>query len=311
MKKVVSRRFYLLTFSLFAVVVLLTLAPIVIPGARFIYDPAPLTVLFAILSLAISMVLFGLIGDSSALVSTQTPNGFKVQIAGSAAGFCIFFYLLSVGLAPYSALVVYLYKGEGVLAQRGDGPIDVTIAGKVRRTNATSDGEVTFSFLPKSEDRRLLVSPPWKIASIEPKSCVSGDNIILSGCDKVDVRIGVEPPCARSAEWSTTDITPLKGTTLPRVMEEIQNQTRVQMRGKSVALVFSDLVYKEQLNQTKFDLQRTSGAQMSACGHLDYVVQVFNQSQNGNVLKVAASCEGFLVMKTAEPIPEGYSLCTK
>ena len=97
MKRIVSRQFYVLAFAILGSVVILTTLPIVWPAARAIYDPAVLSVIFALLSLAVSMILFGLIGDSNALVKAQAPNGFSLQMAGSAAGFAVFFYLLSRG----------------------------------------------------------------------------------------------------------------------------------------------------------------------------------------------------------------------
>ena len=311
MKRIVSRQFYVLTFSILGSVVILTVLPIVWPAARVIYDPALLSVIFALLSLAVSMILFGLIGDSNALVKAQAPNGFLVQLSGSAAGFAVFFYLLSRGLTPYADLVIYLYKDRATLVQQGDGPIEVTLAGKVRRSDFASNGQVTFSFLPKTEDRRVLVSgSQWTIETIEPQACVSAEGLILSSCDKVDVRVARAARCLASAQVVVTDSSPTE-TNLEIVLSSLRDELQRSMPETSVALRFSDKILSGAMHRAKFQINRRDGTAKNACGNLNLVSEAFNRSKNKNVLSISTSCSVIYVSIAADEVSKEYSSCAK
>lgn len=311
MKRVVSRPFYFLAFSILGAVVVVTVLPVFVPQARLLYEPTTLTVVFALLSLAIAMILFGLIGDSSALVKAQAPNGIIVQVAGSAAGFVIFFYLLSSGLAPYSTLVIYLYKGSSALLQQGDGQVEVTIAGKVRRSDYASNGQVTFSFLPKTEDRRVLVSgSQWAVASIEPQSCVTAEGLVLSTCDKIDVRLAQAQRCLASAQLVVQESVAVE-TTLETVLSNLRDDLQRTMPTSPVALRFSDKVLTDGMLKKKFSINRRDGAPKNACGHLNLLAEAFSMSVGKNVIAVSTSCSEIFISEAGEAIPEGYTSCLR
>lgn len=311
MKRIVSRQFYVLAFAILGSVVILTTLPIVWPAARAIYDPAVLSVIFALLSLAVSMILFGLIGDSNALVKAQAPNGFSLQMAGSAAGFAVFFYLLSRGLTPYSDLVIYLYKDRATLVQQGDGPVEVTLAGKVRRSDYASNGQVTFSFLPKTEDRRVLLSgSQWTIEAIEPQACVNAEGLILSSCDKVDVRVARATRCLASAQVVVTDSSPTD-TNLEIVLSNLRDELQRSMPDTPVALRLSDKILSGAMHRTKFQINRRDGTAKNACGHLNLISDAFNRSKNKNLLSVSTSCSGIYVSLAGEEVSKEYSSCAK
>ena len=309
MKKVVPRPFYILAFSLLGVVVCLTLLPVFWAQARVIYEPASLTVVFALLSLAIAMILFGLLGDSTALVKAQAPHGFAIQIAGSAGGFVVFFYLLSSGLSPYSTLVVYLYKGSTALLQQGDGQVEVTLAGKIRRSDYSSNGQVTFSFLPKTEDRRVLVSgSQWAIKSIEPINCVTPEGLVVSTCDKIDVQLAQAQRCLASAQLVVQESAPVD-TTLETVLSNLRDDLQRTMPTSPVTLRFSDKLLADGLQKKKFSVNRRDGSPKNACGHLNLLVESFNRSLSKNALVISTSCTGILVSESGETLAKEYKSC--
>ncbi|MFZ3185265.1 MAG: hypothetical protein WA173_14120 [Pseudomonas sp.] len=311
MKRIVSRPFYELAFAILGAVVILTVLPIFWPAARVIYDPVLLSVIFGLLSLAVSMILFGLIGDSNALVNAQAPYGLSVQVTGSAAGFLVFFYLLSQGLTPYSDLVIYLYKDRATLIQQGDGPVEVTLAGKVRRSDVASNGQVTFSFLPKTEDRRVLLSgSQWTIETIEPRACVSAEGLVLSNCDKVDVRVVRAKRCLASAQVVVTESS-LTTTNLEIVLSSLRDELQRSMPDTPIALRFSDKLLSDAVHKTKFQINRRDGTPKNACGHLNLISDAFNRSKNKNLLFISTSCSAIYVSLASEEVSKEYSSCAK
>ena len=64
---------------------IVTLVPAVYPvAAHFVFTPNALVVLYALLSLAIALVVFGVLGDSEALIRLTPATGQLVQVSGSA-----------------------------------------------------------------------------------------------------------------------------------------------------------------------------------------------------------------------------------
>ena len=71
-KKSLPRGFYALTFTLLLAVLALAALPFLWSSARILYEPSMLNVMFALLSLVIALVVFGLLGDSEALINTTS-----------------------------------------------------------------------------------------------------------------------------------------------------------------------------------------------------------------------------------------------
>lgn len=305
----VPRAFYRLTFVLLAVVVALAVLPLIWGPARRIYEPDHLRVVLGLLSLFVAMVLFGLIGDSEALVKSSSVNGLYVQLGGASAAFAVFFFLLSSGLSPHNQLTVYLTKADGSLMQPGDGAIEVTLAGNVRRTADSISGQVAFAYLPKSEEHRLFLRPaPWRIDAVTPEECARESTTIVGGCTKVFLRVSRHATCLDKASMLFSESAPIE-TTLDTVYRRMREGAQRAVPDTPVDLRLSGRLLESGLHNKKFTLERKDETARRLCSHAADVANWFNRSQNKILVKAFVDCNSISVQLAEEPEPKEYDKC--
>jgi hypothetical protein len=297
-----GRALYILVTLLLAAVFSAAILPAFIPKASTFFEPAYLRVLYSLLSLAIALVTFGVLGDSDALVRSERDNGIIIQVAGSAAGFLLFFYLLSTGLSPYSNLTIYLYNSQGGLLTAADGDLEVTLAGKVRRSMSSSTGSVSFSYLPKAEDHRLLVSGSgWRVDDIKPHSCINDGRVATGTCSVVDVVLSRPKVCLSKVSLINFEAESIDTTlevVLRRFVEGVQN---AEPRA-NVKLVFSDHVLQERFHKANFTLHRKVEIERSVCTHLADIEGWFNSSTGRRTVRTALSCDTIYISLVEESV---------
>ena len=198
-------------------------------------------------------------------------TGTAIQIGGSAAGFTIFFYLLSSGLNPYKDLEVYIYDDRGDLMQHSDGEFEVTIASRIRQEKETSNGQVTFS-IPRSEKNvRLHVKNVsgrlWDLDKISPNSCILRNDRVSAGCDSIDVHLKKGEACLSDHSVVSYETEPIN-TTLAIVLDTLKETTQRISEDLPVFLEFSDSVIGKKLHTLTFSLERKNDSSRSICEHL-------------------------------------------
>ena len=141
-----NRLLYIAAGAVVLVVFIVTAGQGFLGLSEVVYRRETLTVLYAVLSLAAALMTFGVIGDSGALLKLSRKTGTSVQVSGSAAGFMVFYYLLSSGLNPYTHLDVFLYKENGELMRANDGEFEVTVASRISQVKETDTGQAAASW---------------------------------------------------------------------------------------------------------------------------------------------------------------------
>ena len=310
-----SRR-HLLLYVASALVVLIvssvTVFPELVGGSEFLYNTGSLTILHATLSLAAAMITFGVIGDSGAIVALQPTSGTLVQIAGSAAGFVLFYYLLSAGLNPYKTLQVYLYKTPKQLMRSADGIFEITLASRIAQTNETSNGQAQFS-VPRSEENvRLFVNNVsgqlWQLGSLSPEDCIEEGNRISIDCDSIDAHLVKTKACLSDFRLTSYEVTPID-TTLETVLDTLKENLQNLSVDLPVHLKFSDVALERRIHEIKFTLERKNKNARSVCEHLAAIENRFNWSRNKREVRTYLGCNTMLVALSNEDGMEGYESC--
>jgi hypothetical protein len=138
------------------------------------------------------------VGDSSASLSGSGFGGLTIQLGGSAAGFAIFYFILSRGLSPVWALNIFLDDQSG---NRFTKSIIVEVRGNPRQEMESSSGNITFAFLPKGVPAQLaIVSDAYALDmdKIVENSCVKkaprGSSVeVASDCNRVTLVLAPKP----------------------------------------------------------------------------------------------------------------------
>jgi hypothetical protein len=305
----VGRQFYLLPLLILALTVALSVLPLFTDAERFIFNPNFLIIIYALLALAISVFTFGFLGDSDAFIDLESTRGLSLQVTGSAAGFAVFFYLFASGLSPYSSLTVYLLNEDGDPLGPRDGRVEVTIAGDVRRNAATENGSVTFAYLPRSEDRKLLVSAgSWAIAGVDAPDCMNEDGLVRAGCSAVYLTMRREMSCLEDMSLTVVDPRPVSRT-LDQLLKEFE--WLVQAGGTPLGYQFSREVRARNLHMEPFEIKRQS-SEMTGCQLLEEIERVYNNISRQAEITIYASCRHvYVAMTENDPPSEGFKACSR
>lgn len=309
-----SRHLLLYVASVIVVLIVFsaTILPEFVDGSEFLYDTGVLTILYATLSLAAAMITFGVIGDSGALIRLNNVSGTVIQIGGSAAGFAIFYYLLSSGLNPYKDLEVYLYKAQGQLMRPTDGAFEVTLASRISQTNETSSGRAQFS-IPRSERNiRLFVNSVsgqlWELTSMSPEACIDEGNRISVTCDSIDAHLVKGQACLSDFSLSSYETEPID-TTLYIVLDTLKENLQNISVDLPVNLKFSDSVLEHGYHKDNFPLERKNQSARSVCEHLAAIENGFNWSKGKREVRTYLSCNTMLVQLANEDVQEEFNSC--
>ncbi len=310
------RRHNLLLYYASAIVILIVFIATVLPnfvgGSEFLYNIGSLRILYAALGLAAAMITFGVLGDSGALVNLKQKSGITIQISGSAAGFAVFYYLLSSGLSPYKDLEVYLYDDTGNLMQPNDGIFEVTVGSRIRQERETAEGRIMFS-LPRSEKSvRLFVKNLsgrlWELDSLSPIACLEGKDHVSIDCGSINLHLKKGEDCLADQTVTSYESSPIT-TTLETVLDSLKESLQEISVDLPVNVKFSDSVLEEKLHTVKFNLERKNRNARSICEHLAAIENRFNWSRNKREVVAYLSCNTMLVTLAAENIQEGYVSC--
>ncbi len=307
---------HLLLYTASGIIVLIVFCVSVLPrfvgGSEFLYNPGSLKILYATLSLAAAIITFGVIGDSGAIVRFNQRAGTLVQVSGSAAGFAIFYYLLSSGLNPYKYLDVYLYKNNGQIMRTSDGAFEVVVASHISQSSETSSGHATFP-IPRSEkDIRLFVNGVsgqlWEVGSFSPQECVEDGGRILVSCDAIDVRLRKSSACLGDFRVASYEAKPIS-TTLEIVLDTLKENLQNLSVDLPVNLQFSDELLERGYHQIQFELERKNESSRSICEHMAAIENRFNWSRGKREIRAYLSCDTMLFSLVGENQQEGYEPC--
>jgi hypothetical protein len=309
-KRRVPMAFFLVPSGILLVTLVLSVLPIFTDAASFIYDPNFLRILYATLSLAIALFLFGFLGDSDALIKNDAGSGLVFQVGGSAAGCLIFFYFFSSGLNPYRDLTVYLLDGAGGTKRQltqADGPIQLTIAADIERRTVSEGGVVYFRDLPRSEDWRLLIGGSWKPIGAEPNSCWLKNAEVSRRCSRIYLLLAKTSPCFRERSALLTEATPIV-TSLDDQLQFFRQM--MEDDGASLSIAYSRAINRAALHERRFSLSRHHSTAQPACLLLAEVEDAYNQAQPTDSVVVFASCRGIFVANGNDSPPPGeYKTC--
>ena len=309
-------RRYILLYAASAIVIVIvfaaTLLPEFIAGSDILYNVGSLTILYAALSLAAAMITFGVIGDSGALINVNRSSSSLVQIGGSAAGFVIFYYLLSSGLNPYKDLDIYLYNDKGQLMRPADGSFEVTLASRISQSNETSNGHSNFS-VPRSESNiRVFVNSVsgrlWALDHLTPNDCVDKGNRIAIECDSINAHLVREKRCLSDYKISSYEVKEIK-TNLKTVLDTLKENLQNISSDLPVHLKFSDSVVERKLHEVNFELERKNETARSICEHMTAIENALNWSIGKQEIKSYLSCNTMQIALTKERIGEEYEPC--
>ena len=309
LQKRVTPAFYGLSLFVFIVTVGVSVLPLWVEGASVIYDDAFLPIMYGLLALSVSLFLFGVIGDSQAMVKLPPVAGIGITLVGSAAGFGAFYYLLSSGLNPYRTLTIYLYDESEKLLTPAAGPIELTIASQERRTLMTSNGSATFAHLPRSEEAPLVISGGgWERKEAKPSECWSGTTV-RRRCKRVDIVLRRQPLCLRDLRALVNDHTPISPS-LERLLESFRIDMQSHGDGVSVAIRFSDGLVKKGLDRKTFMLQRRNEVQQTGREILADIARWYNRAFPASKISIYATCTRVYVASAGEAAPSAeYEPC--
>lgn len=313
MRKLKTRKeLYTLAIMLLVIVVVITILPAVFDGARIVFRPEILKILHGLLSLLVAIVTFGIIGDSDALVKSDNIRGFAVQVGGSAAGFVIFFYLLTSGLSPYTSLSLSLIDSENRLITD---KVRVTLSAKTLQFGETSTGFLNFPFLPKEDEARRVniiseAGRSWKISKIDPESCKFNDQKLRGDCDAVEITLKTSLLCLESKPIISLESVEIN-TTLETVLGSLKEAFQKVSPDLNARLTFSSDVLKSRLHKEEFKLNRKIDSPRDICEHLSSIVGRFNRSKDSRAVRSYVSCNTILIATPSEDISEDFKPCTE
>ena len=269
---------YVVAVLLVLIVTSLTVLSTVLPAAvSVILNENVLVVLYALLSLAIAIVTFGVIGDSKALVHVKGTMGAAVRVGGSAAGFVIFFYLLSSGLATYRDLEVVLRDPtRGLPLSQGDGRVEVRLdTDFIAQIFNTEDGRARFR-VPRSAEYLALsvkgvTGKKWAVKGYEPNSCVTADGQVNRACRVVRILLARDKVCftdmQMGVDWSGSE-----EATLPAQLRFVLKRLASPGVEAEFWHDFSQEVRDRKIYEQKFTIPTGSSAGQGICPHLRYLV---------------------------------------
>ncbi|MCI0722823.1 MAG: hypothetical protein L0338_28215 [Acidobacteria bacterium] len=304
------RKFYFIPTILVAAVLIFT-------ALSLVYDlplgPEYLSILHAILSLAIVLFTFGLLGDSEAAISSGSQYGLEWQAGGSFAGLLILFALLSWGLSPYRSLTVHLLKQNGDFLGRQDGPVDVVIASEVKRSVITTDGQAVFAYLPRSEEWRIHISGAFmRRGNVLPEGCLLDDSLISRSwrCRTLRVTMTETFPCLTDLSIVVGETEPTNAT-VRGLLEDFKEDMEEHGEKVSIRLNYSDEIIKRGLHERSFKIHRRTHAR-KACDALADIEHQFNLSNRNSPIRFYATCSAVYVALSSEAAPSGdYRSCSQ
>ncbi|MBU2647801.1 hypothetical protein KKI24_24040 [bacterium] len=294
------------------IVAIVSVIPELLGGAEYLYNEASLTVLYAAVSLATAIITFGILGDSGALVKLTPQKGFFIQISGSAAGFVIFFYILSSGLNPYKTINVYLYKSKSEIMQPSDGSFEVTLSSRISQLGETSNGQIKFEIMRSEANSRLFIKNVsgqlWEIESLAPEKCVEEGNVISNQCNEIVAYIQKADRCISDFSISSHEEKPIN-TTLEIVIDTLKENLQNISVDLPVNIRFSDKLIEKGYHLIEFELERKNESARSVCEHLAAIENRFNWSQKKRLVKTFLSCKTMLVALPNETIKKEFKPC--
>ena len=204
---------------------------------------------------------------------------------------------------------MYLYKDERSLLQPTDGPVEVTLVGRIRRSLETSDGSVSFAYLPKSEDHRLIVSGrSWAIDRVTPQKCVTEEKRLSARCDLIEVYVKKAPRCLDQIAFISRESSAIKtnlDTLLRRSVETVQRASP----DTDVTLSFSEALLKSNLHRKEFVIERKSDVERPVCAHLADIKRWFDNAQGKSSIQAYITCNRIWVVESHEPPPKESRQC--
>lgn len=312
-KVTIQRTFYLFPVGLIILVLILAVLPSMSDSARSLSDPSFLRILYMVLALAVVLFTFGFLGDSEALIRSDSTYGLEWQIGGSAGGVVILFVILSWGLTPYRSLTVHVLKGNSSFFGPADGPVEVTIASEAKRSITTTDGEAIFAYLPRSEDWELHISGSgWELRELYPKNCLLEHNNVSHSwkCRTVTASMAEAATCLTDLSLVVGEATPVK-TNLQKLLQDFKDDMQEQANRFSVQLEYSDTLLAQNLDKLPFRIQRKSH-ELKACDLLDDIAERFKLVYRTHPIRIYASCSAVYIATASDAKPEGdFRLCSK
>jgi hypothetical protein len=148
-----SNAFFVSLIIILVLMLAVVLVPAFFPNVPFVESADFRRYLLIIVCFTIAMFIFGSLGDSTAKISGSGGGGLPWQLTGSAAGFVIFFVVLSGGLSPVWSLNVFFDDQNG---NRFASSVLVEVRGNPRQEMETSSGNLTFAYLPKGVPAQLV-----------------------------------------------------------------------------------------------------------------------------------------------------------
>jgi hypothetical protein len=307
---------YIVAVLLVLVVTALAVFAAILPAAaNVVLSENVLVGLYALLSLAIALITFGAIGDSKALVNVNGTTGAAVRVGGSAAGFVIFFYLLSSGLATHRPLSVTLKNSVGDLPlSNGDGLVEVRLdADFMSQIFNTNTGRALF-YVPRNEDNVALSikgveGRKWTAKAYEPESCVTSQGQVNRTCRAVRVSLVQDKVCFEDTNMGFDWPGGQEGT-LETILELVIQRLARPAIDQAFSYKFSPGVLEHQLQKQKFKILKRSTSGKGICPHLRHLETSFNTDVGRYVLRTYEDgCDKVLVQLTGEPEPKGYTPC--
>jgi hypothetical protein len=313
-KKKIGKRLYILAIILFGMIFLTTVVlPLFFDFASVIYRPEYLRIVYLILSLAIAIVTFGLIGDSEAVLKYEKPNGIYIQMTGSAAGAAFFFFLLSYGLNPYSPLTIFLYKNSDSVLDKTDGKVEVRVLSRQNQfVETTETGQARFS-IPRSEKEvRVFIKGiegrKWKIARRSPKKCFGSEGRVSIDCEEINFNLEREPICITDFNIGMHEVGEVE-TTLKYLVKDLTDRMRSISSESSITYLFTPAVVSSGLHEKEFTIARTDTGSQKICNHLASIENEFNLSQGKRLIRTFVRCDQILVALYGEQVKKEFKPC--
>ena len=292
-----TRLLYGLAAAILIIVAILSIIPLIYSEANAIYQNEYfVNILHIILSLAVTLVTFGLLKDSTA----TTTWGSGIQLGGSAAGFVAFYLIISSGLSPYQNKLIVLNDANGkrLSGQHFNVRLNVTEYAQILKTE---NGEVRPNIARSIRDFEIAITSDqggqWIINDVRPQSCKverDGELFLSNTCgDRIAITLGHEA-CLATMRFSTE----LTGSwTLGGLLRRVERVAGAFLE-KPVAVVSSD----------NFDNYKISGggalrdqpvdvaahghppSEIPILDHLEFVRAAFNANPELPDISIDVSC---------------------
>lgn len=302
------RRLYLLALFLFVIVVVFTIIALSTGNNQIIFTQEISRILYAILSLAIAIVTFGLIGDSEALLEGKLhfASGFLVQVTGSAVGFIAFFWLLTSGLQPFHDVTLYLYDGNKPFDS--DDRLTLTLTGNGDRFTYfqydAGRSSTVFHAVPKNTEPMLhITGGGWRIAQIKPENCVSDMRNLKGDCNHYHIHLQQTKNKLSTIEMLYIDAHEVS-LTLEQALRDLMN--RIQNASMPNATYkFSPQVdtHSTAIREYEFTLHRQAEVARTVCSHILDILHGFHASQNTVRLKAYLTNNKIVILTLDEETP--------